>query len=228
MAAPDDVLARALAHHLPGALVCATPGDAAFSFSLDRRGQLQNGCFEIAGRHHDMYSMGGIVFRPGPAWVLPRRTRSALEAFAAHEHRAAWCALLSAFPGPVLGRLQPGWFLDRRRHEAALATALAARLGVQFASRTGAAQAACIVVGHHVMAADAGATSRALSAWLGTQDPLLHQWLRDAGLPLARVDGCWRTNNWVLTGVDLVPSAQAAGPRRVAAWAKCIRALLAP
>jgi hypothetical protein len=203
-------------------LVFASPKALAASFELAGDGTLQSGVFVIEGQTHEWDGLGGLLVRPGRAWSMPLGFTSIAEGMTFHELRTAWCAVLAAFPGVVLDRLPPGWFLDARAHGASLAWSLARQLGCQAGfgpeREPDVPVAGALLLADEVLAADPrSSTDECFAYWLTERGESLADWQRDAGVRIARVEA-WRRRDqgWTIQLVDAVPSLRGIDPQVLA------------
>lgn len=234
VANPDDALANALLRRLPQSLSCTSPLSTQFSFQLGRDGSLLEWSILLKDRAYDWRQIVGIVFRPGPDWTVLPRLRSLAKVFAFHERSTAWCALLAVFPGPVIDRLPPAWFLDRARHATSLTASLTAHLGVpsNYGVKSSGlgngvpSEGSVMIVGPAVLAADQRTTSQEFCIWLSNQTSALQAWKRSAGLQFARIDGRRCGANWAIGAVDQTSLPADPSARQIDDWATSLAELL--
>jgi hypothetical protein len=209
--AGDPLVAR-MARGLRNPVLCPTPASMSFSFTLDRHGRWDDGQLEIEGTRLGVDDISGIVFRPGAAWAVPRRSRSIGRIFASHETRTAWCALLGAFPGRVIDRLPPGWFLDAARHAEVLGNELARAFEVPAALGM-VPQASALLAGEVLMAAPLQPGAARLAAWLNERQQRLRRWQSTTGLQCARIEARPLGDGWSICRVDPVARVDDLKPR---------------
>jgi hypothetical protein len=228
LASPQDPLAQAVA---AAARRCGlglhwhTRAALPPALSVLWHGQLRLAQAQLSGQVVNLLHLAGVLFRPGPAWARGWHFASREAAFIHHEQRAAWSALLSNLPVPVLHRAPAAWFVDPALRAAQLGQLCApemepalAALSRQGSVRSGAADAGAAHTGPARMrllcsAAGCWATSGATPAPRRLRLPpeahcVLLTSLRQQGLHWAELSLAW-SSGWRVEAVNAFPSGRA-------------------
>lgn len=188
------------------------------------------GHFLVGARTLDWDGVAALVVRPHAAWLPSRRFATVEAGFTAHENRAAVCALMGSFPGPVANRLPPAWFIDRALTAQVLAQELGRQAQLPVAAGSGGPRRARVwwCGGRRLPARRDGPATAAFAEWVDSWSAALPDWCRARGMPLLRIEGeAVASGGWALRALDPAPSLAALDERQLAVLASSLIEALA-
>jgi hypothetical protein len=227
-----DPLAAAFSRSGKHAIFFTQPRTFSASFTVDRDGTVTGGVFVVDGRHRSWDTLGGVLVRPGRAWSMPSHFTTLSAGMRFHEQRTAWCAALKAFPGVVLDRLPPAWFLDQILYGMSLTDSLSATLDDRVARRspgdTPMQFASVTLLGQNIFAEDPHNTASVeFGDWLSDRHSLLSYWQRSVGVHVASIGAGRRDLGWTIESVNPLPGLKNIDPAMLDARCQNLLALFA-